>query len=83
MPGYDWSWTWGMGVGMLFMALFWVLVVAGSVWLVLTLTRDRASGGTAGEGRSALRVLEERLARGEIDVEEFRARKEALEEGRR
>lgn len=80
--GYDWGW--GMGFGLLFMVLFWVFVIAGSVWLVLTLTRQREAGaGGQDAARSARAILEERLARGEIDVEEFRARKAALEEGRR
>lgn len=78
---YDWGMSWGVGV--LFMLLFWVFVIAGIVWLVTTLTRGREAGGTLAGGsgdRTALRILEERLARGEIDVEEFRARKAALEE---
>lgn len=83
--GYDWGWSWGMGFGMLFMALFWVFVVAAAVWLVLTLARPREAGGSdrGTAGRTALRILEERLARGEIDVEEFRSRRAALEEGAR
>jgi len=82
--GYGWGWSWGMGFGMLFMALFWVFVVA-AVWLVTTLTRPRDVGGSdrGAAGPAALSILGERLARGEIDVEDFRARKAALEEGRR
>jgi putative membrane protein len=81
--GYGWGWSWGMGFGMLFMALFWVFVVAAAVWLVTTLTRSRDAGSSerGAAGRAALSILGERLARGEIDVEEFRARKAALEEG--
>ncbi len=83
--GYGWGWNWGMGFGMLFMVLFSVFIVAAAVWLVTTLTRPRdASGSDRGAaGSSAVSILGERLARGEIDVEEFRARKAALEEGRR
>jgi len=83
--GYGWGWSWGMGFGMLFMALFWVFVAAAAVWLVTTLTRSRDVGGSdrGAAGPAALSILAERLARGEIDVEEFRARKAALEEGRR
>ena len=74
--GYDWG-MWGFG--WLFMALFWIFVIVGVVWLVLSVSaqRDRA---TRGADRTAVRILEERLARGEIDVEEFWARKAALEE---
>ncbi|MEK7862098.1 MAG: SHOCT domain-containing protein [Chloroflexota bacterium] len=66
------------GFGGLVMLLFWVFVIAGIVWLVLTLSRSqvRSSDGPS----SARRILEERLARGEIDVEEFRTRRAALEE---
>jgi len=77
--GYDWG-MWAFG--WLFMALFWIFVIAGVVWLVLTVSgqRDRAARGP---DRTALQILEERLARGAIDVEEFQARKAALEEGAR
>ncbi|HET7701158.1 MAG TPA: SHOCT domain-containing protein [Candidatus Limnocylindria bacterium] len=66
------------GFGGLVMLLFWVFLVAGIVWLVLTLTRSQARTGE-GTG-SARRILEERLARGEIDIEEFRPRRATLEE---
>ncbi len=74
-----------MGFGMLFMVLFSVFIVAVAVWLVTTFTRSRdASATDRGAARPvALSILGERLARGEIDVEEFRARKAALEEARR
>lgn len=68
------------GFGGLLMLLFWVFVIAGIVWLVLTLSRSQFPRG--GEN-SALRILEERLARGEIDAEEFRARRAVLEETKR
>lgn len=66
------------GFGGLVMLLFWVFLIAGIVWLVLTLGRSQVRTGE-GTG-SARRILEERLARGEIDVEEFRSRRAALEE---
>jgi putative membrane protein len=74
-----------MGFGMLFMLVFTVFIVAAAVWLVTTLTRPRhASGSDRGAvGPTRMLILGERLARGEIDVEEFRARKAALQEGRR
>jgi len=68
------------GFGGLLMLLFWVFVIAGIVWLVLALSRSQLPRG--GES-SALRILEERLARGEIDAEEFRARRAVLEETKR
>jgi len=71
----------GFGYGWVFMLLFWVFVIAGTVWLVLTVTRSQSRPPS--EGDAAVRILQERLARGEIDIEEFKARRAALEETRR
>ena len=72
------------GFGWLFMLLFLVFMVAGIVWLVLAIARSQGTAGTTTEsGSRALRILEERLARGEIDTEEFRTRRAAIEEGTR
>jgi len=70
----------GFGFGWIFMLLFWVFVIAGTVWLVLTLTRSQSRPPS--EGDAAFRILQERLARGDIDIEEFKARRAALEEMR-
>ncbi|HET8568626.1 MAG TPA: SHOCT domain-containing protein [Candidatus Limnocylindria bacterium] len=67
MDGYGW----GMGLGWLWMVAFWVFIVSGAVWVALSV---RGDGGRDG----ARRILDERLARGEIDVEEHRARLAAL-----
>jgi putative membrane protein len=70
-----WGWRDGSWIGLLFMVLFWVGVVALVVWAV------RQGGSTtavaAGQNR-ALDILEERFARGEIDLEEFELRRSAL-----
>ncbi len=68
------------GLGGLFMVLFWFFVIAGIVWLVLTLSRSTTRANDDGRS-SAVRILEERLARGEIESEEFRTRRAALEGG--
>ncbi len=73
MYGYDFGF---MGV---LMMLFWVFVIAGIVWLVLAVARPQLPS----RGDDALRILEERLARGEIDAEEFRTRRSAIAEVRR
>lgn len=76
------GWGGGMLLGSVFMILFWVFLIAGAAWLALAIGRQ---GGdrTAAPGRSAApAILEERLARGEIDVEEYRARKAAMGESR-
>jgi len=47
----------------------WILIVVAAVWLATAATRrDRGSG--RGE-KSALEILEERYARGEIDRDEY------------
>lgn len=71
MTGY------GFGLGELVLVLFWIFVVAAAVWLVLTFARPATGSGDAG---SARRILDERLARGELDVEEYRTRRTALDE---
>lgn len=80
-PAYEWGWEmhpmwwWGWGLGMmLMMLLFWGLVIVGLVlgirWLI-------------GQGRetrsdSALEILRQRYARGEINKDEFEAKKRDL-----
>lgn len=63
---------WGMGFGGLFMLLFWGAVIVGVVVLVRWML-DQSKGG-----KSALRILQERYARGEIDKAEFDERKRNL-----
>ncbi|MHB8536201.1 MAG: SHOCT domain-containing protein [Sulfuricaulis sp.] len=69
---------WGMGFGGFFMILFWVVIVAAVVMLVKWLF-----GGSSRidlpRGKSALEILQERYARGEIGKEEFEQKKRDLE----
>jgi len=80
---YEWGWgmhpMWWMGgawgVGMMFMMLvFWTLIIVGLVlgvrWLL--------SQGKDSRGDSALEILRQRYARGEINKEEFDAKKKDL-----
>ncbi|MEK8089126.1 SHOCT domain-containing protein [Thermithiobacillus plumbiphilus] len=67
----------GMGaMGGLIMLLFWVLIIGGIVWLIVALTRNRGGGQNIS---SALDVLKERYARGEINREEFEQKKRDLQ----
>ena len=74
---YEWHWgmhpMWGvLGLGM--MLLFWAILIIGTVfgirWLV-------AQGRAPGKD-TALEILRERYARGEINRDEFEARKRDL-----
>ena len=91
-PGYYGGWHmgpgmmyggWGYGGGwfsFLFMAVFWVLIVIGLVflirWLIQASSGGRLShfGGQTG-GSKALDILRERYAKGEIDKEHYEAMK--------
>ena len=64
MNGYgDGSWA----LMWVWMAAFWGLVLAGTAWLVWSVQRPRSGATEAGE------ILQQRLARGEIDLEQYRA----------
>jgi putative membrane protein len=62
----------------LLMVAFWALVIFAVVWLVRELAGRRDD-----ERPDAGQILERRLATGEIDVEEYRERRAALERGSR
>lgn len=73
-PGMHPMW-WGMwGFGMLVMFIFWILVIVGLIlgirWLVGQNRVARAD--------SAMEILRQRYARGEINKEEFEAKKKDL-----
>ena len=71
--GMEWM-GWGMWIGPILMIALWVALIAGIVWLAIALTRQ----GRAPASTSALRILEVRLARGDIDLDEFNTRKAAI-----
>ena len=78
---YEWHWEmhpmwwWGWGIGMMaMMFLFWVVFIIGLIVAIRWLL---------GKGRerppdSALEILRQRYARGEINKEEFEARRKDL-----
>lgn len=82
---WDWHGGWaGWTLMMVAMAGFWALLVAGVVLAVRGLGRpDRDPGDDRDGGSRALSILEDRFARGEIDEEEFRARRAVLATSRR
>lgn len=76
---YGWDWGWGhMLFGFLMMVLFW-----GGLALVVVLAVRWLGGGSTDRavpagGKTALDILQERFARGEIDKGEFEERKRVL-----
>ena len=81
---YEWGWRmhpmwgWGWGFGMMaMMLLFWGVVifagVAGIRWFV-----NQTKQCKQPRGDSAMEILRERFARGEIEKDEFEAKKKEL-----
>ena len=68
----------GHGIGMLFGPVLWLivlgLVVAGIIWLVRRMDHDKAAQRTS----DARALLDLRLAKGEIEAEEYSAKKKLL-----
>ena len=78
-PGWGMHPMWWMGgawgIGMMFMMLlFWILIIAALVLGIRWLT----SQGRERPSDSALEILRQRYARGEINKEEFEAKKRDL-----
>ncbi|ELB94693.1 putative membrane protein [Rhodococcus wratislaviensis IFP 2016] len=85
-------WNNGMGYGMgwagwmlmvLLMVAFWGLVIAGVMALFRTIHTDHHPpyDTDAPSRQSADKILDERFARGEIDAEEYRIRRDRLRTG--
>lgn len=81
----NWGWDhmgsgmgWGAGFGGLYMILFWAVVIAVVVVLVKWIFGGSARTGMPSR-KSALDVLKERYARGDIGREEFEQKKRDIE----
>jgi putative membrane protein len=71
-PGHPMPWGGWLGM------VFAVVLVAALVLVLLALAK-RLSGDATPARREPLDILKERLARGEIDIDEYEARRRALE----
>lgn len=68
-----------MMIPMILSSLIFVAVVIGGLWLLVRAITGRSPRSSVASHSSALTILEERFARGEIDATEFRERRETLE----
>jgi putative membrane protein len=76
---HDWYTGWGgMGFGPLFMIVPLILLIALIVILVRWLGGGRGDGARE-RTRSPREILDERLARGEIDHEEYQSRRKLID----
>jgi putative membrane protein len=68
------GWTWLSWLGPVAMVIFWALFVTAIVMLIVHLARQ----ARVTHGGTALAILNERYARGEIQREEFEQKKKDL-----
>lgn len=68
--GGGWVWLWGT-----LMMLTWAAIIAAVGWLVVRSNRRDSDGD---DTKAARQILDERLVRGEISLEEYRDRREAM-----
>jgi len=79
--GGGWVW-WQAGLMWVAMIAFWVLLIWAVYALITSTTRRAGNAERGGQQRpDARRILDERLARGEIDIEEYRRLHEVLDGG--
>jgi putative membrane protein len=80
--GFGWTMMLGMWLGI----TLWVLLLAGLIWGLIRLLdgRSRPPSGQTGHsgGPSALEILQQRYARGEIDYSTFEQMRERLQASR-
>jgi putative membrane protein len=80
--GGGWAW-WQAGLMWFAMIAFWALLIWVIYALITNATRRPGQSGPHQQPQSgdARRILDERLARGEIDPDEYRRLREVLESG--
>ena len=79
MGWYGGGMGWG---GWLVMGLFWLLLLGVILYLVVRLLPTGSSGAGRERQESPEEILDRRFARGEIDVENYQAQREALTSAR-
>ena len=73
--GMGWGGWLAMG---LVLVIFWALVITGIVLLVRSVGHRHGVAREPAGTTAALHILDERFARGEIDAEEYRRRRQLL-----
>ncbi len=78
MYGYGMNGIHGMGWGMGLAWILGIVVTIVLVWALVSSFGPRRNSSTPGEKKSALDILKERYAQGEINKEEFEEKKHIL-----
>jgi putative membrane protein len=79
--GWGSGWGWGAWLAMaLMMVAFWGIVAVLVVYVIRNVSHrpESSMGASDGGQNQALRILDERFARGEIDLDEYSQRRNAL-----
>ncbi len=77
------DWGYGMGgAGWLLMTGFWVVLIAVLVGLAAWIFPRQGRPTQVGDAASARELLDQRLARGELDIETYRAIRDELARAR-
>ena len=76
MWGY--GWTGLMGLWMVLWGLFWIGVLGVVIWALVRAASSRGPGSGTSGGPSAMEMLRQRYARGEIDATTFQQMRERL-----
>lgn len=65
---------WGYVGGSTVIIIFWLLAIAGIIFLARYLVRRQENGDYHHHEKSALEILQERYAKGEINKEEYESK---------
>ncbi len=69
MGGWNWAWL---------MPVFWIVVMGLVIWVVVSAVNRSSPASSAKSSDTALEILRQRYARGEINQEEYEAKRKAL-----
>ncbi|MEQ8156729.1 MAG: SHOCT domain-containing protein [Clostridiaceae bacterium] len=72
------NWGYSMMEGWFFMMLFPVILIGIILFAVIQTSRNRYRSASSGQNDTSFDILKERLAKGEISVEEYNSKKEIL-----
>jgi putative membrane protein len=79
MMGWGYPWSGAMMAGMAVWGVIWLVIVGLVIWAVVRWLDRRIAVPSPSSGPSALELLRQRYARGEIDATTFEQMRERLE----